>query len=68
MSYDALMRWEWEGGAPAFAAERDDPAGAESAESAIPRPTRANRQSQVRQVATGSPLPSEGTESDGSER
>ena len=40
MSYDALMRWEWEGGNPAFANEWDAAPSAEPAEN----DTRAPRQ------------------------
>jgi hypothetical protein len=45
MSYDALMRWEWEGGASTPARERDEPARPEPAENTLspPQPTNAHQ-------------------------
>jgi hypothetical protein len=65
ISYDALMRWEWEGGTPAPAIERNKAARAEPATNtrAEPQP----RQGRLR-VATAPPLSSEGWQGDGSER
>jgi hypothetical protein len=34
MSHDALMRWEWEGGAPTSVREQHKPVGAKPAENA----------------------------------
>jgi hypothetical protein len=68
MSYDALMRWEWEGGTPAFVTERDEAACAERAEGAIPRPQPANRHLRAPRVAAGARLPSKRPQSGGGER
>lgn len=67
MSYDALMRWEWEGGNP-FVNEWDaapyaEPAGNDTLTE--PRPTSGRRP--VRRVATASPSPPEGRQDDGRE-
>jgi len=69
MSYDALMRWEWEGGNPAFVNEwdetpRPEPAGNDAL--TRPRPTTGRRR--VQHVATAWPTPPEGRHGDGRER
>jgi hypothetical protein len=61
MSYDALMRWEWEGGYPAFVNEWDEAPPAEPAESDTPAHPRARG-------ATPSQSPPESRQGDGCER
>jgi hypothetical protein len=61
MSYDALMRWEWEGGYPAFVNEWDEAPDAEPAENDTLTQPRAR-------VATPSKSPPEGRQGDGCER
>jgi hypothetical protein len=68
MSYDALMRWEWEGGAPAPVGKREEAAPAEPAENTVARPQPMNGRQRVRGVATAWSLPSEARRGDGSER
>jgi hypothetical protein len=53
MSYDAVMRWEWEGGAPASVSERDEATRAEPAEDTLTRQQPTNRVLRTRRVATG---------------
>jgi hypothetical protein len=64
MSYDALMRWEWEGGTPASVSERDEAARNEPAENTLtlPQPTKGHQL--ACRVATASPLPSQGWRGD----
>ena len=68
MSYDAIMRWEWEGGTPASVSERREATPAEPVRNALTRPRPANGRQQAQQVATVSRLPSEGWRGDGSVR
>jgi hypothetical protein len=68
MSYDALMRWEWEGGTPAPVSEPREATPAEPVRNALTRPRPTNGRQRARQVATVSRLPSEGWRGDGSER
>jgi hypothetical protein len=67
MSHDALMRWEWEGGTPISAGERDEAVGAEQAENAPVRPQPKARE-RPRQVATVSSLRLRGLRGDDGER
>jgi hypothetical protein len=55
MSYDALMRWEWEGGTPASISE---PARAKPAENPDIRSQPTKRRQRARRVAPVSTLPS----------
>jgi hypothetical protein len=68
MSYDALMRWEWEGGTPASVSERREAPPAETMRNALTRPRPTNGGQRARQVAAASRLPSEDWRGDGSER
>jgi hypothetical protein len=68
MSYDALMRWEWEGGTPAPVSEPREATPAEPVRNALTRPRPTNGRQRARQVATVSRLPSEGWRGDDSER
>jgi hypothetical protein len=68
MSYDALMRWEWEGGTPASVSERGEATRAEPVKNTLTRPRPTNGRQRARQVAAVSPLPSEGWQGDDSER
>ena len=67
MTYDALMRWEWEGGTPASVSDRGEGVRAEARgehpQSAAPQGVSAERR-----VVVASPLRSEGWQVDGSER
>ena len=69
MSYDALMRWEWEGGNPAFVNDWDTAPSAEPAENDTlnpPRPVGGRRR--ARRVATAPPPSREDRQGDGRER
>jgi hypothetical protein len=65
MSYDALMRWEWEGGTPASVSE---PARAKPAENTDIRSQPTNRRQPARRVGSVSTLPSGSSQGDGRER
>ena len=68
MSYDALMRWEWEGGTPASVIERNKAARAEPAQNTRAEPQPTQGRPRARRVEGASPLSSEGWQGDGSER
>ena len=68
MSYEALMRWEWEGGTPASISEGDEPTRAKRAENTHIRSKPTDRRQRTRGVAAVLPAPSEGWHGDGSER
>ena len=65
LSYDALMRWEWEGGTPASVRE---PAHAMTAENTDIRSEPRNRRQRARRVAPLASLPSKSSHGDGRER
>jgi hypothetical protein len=67
MSCDALMRWEWEGGAPPSVNERAEAAGAEPATTGRTRPQLKRRQ-RARCAPTSSLRPTERRQGDGRER
>jgi hypothetical protein len=67
VSYDALMRWEWEGGTPAFASGRDEAARAEPAETTLTGPQPSKTRRRPRPAAAVSPRPVEGWQGNGSE-
>lgn len=60
LSYDALMRWEWEGGTPSSGGEPACTTGAENTDTL--RLT--NRRRRARQVASVSTLPSDVSQGD----
>jgi hypothetical protein len=62
MSHDALMRWEWEGGAPAATNKRDASAHAEPAENRAIRPQTLSRRQRARRAT---PAPASSTPSGG---
>jgi hypothetical protein len=64
--YDALMRWEWEGGTPASVSDRGEAVPAE-ARREHSQSAAAQRVSAERRVVVASPLPAEGWQVDGSE-
>jgi len=70
MSYDALMRWEWEGGTPAFVNEFDAApnAGLAGNNTTLTQPRPTSRRAQVRRDASASPPPREDRQGDGRER
>jgi hypothetical protein len=68
MSYDALMRWEWEGGTPASVSERREATPAEPVTNSLTRPRPTNGRQRASQDATVSRLSSEDWRGDGSER
>jgi hypothetical protein len=68
MSYDALMRWEWEGGAAASARERHEATATEPAEDVLSPPEPAKRRRRARRAGPVSASRSEDRQSDGGER
>jgi hypothetical protein len=68
MSYEALMRWEWEGGTPASVSERDESRRPRRAENTHIRSKPTDRRQRAREAAAVLPAPSEGWHGDGSER
>ena len=69
MSYDALMRWEWEGGYPALVNEWDEVPRAEPAgNDTLAQPLPASGRRRLRRTTTPSPSPPEDRQSDGRER
>jgi hypothetical protein len=63
MNYDALMRWEWEGGAPIPVSQLVESRGATRADNAPVRPP-PNTSESTRQVATVMPVRSNGSRGD----
>ena len=68
MSYDAIMRWEWEGGTPASVSERREATPAEPVRNALTRPRPRTGVSGRGKLRPVSRLPSEDWRGDGSER
>ena len=68
MSFDALMRWEWEGGTPTSGNDPAEAAHTKPSENTHTRPQPANRRRRARRVASVSLLPRERWQGDDSER
>ena len=67
--YDALMRWEWEGGTATSGRDRDEPAPFEPAgRNMLNRSQPTNRRQRARRIASVSPVHSGGWQADGDER
>jgi len=66
VNHDALMRWEWEGGASAAASKRNASADVESAETARIRKQTTSRRQEARRAAPAavSRTPSDGRRGD----
>jgi hypothetical protein len=70
MSFDALMRWEWEGGAPASIRDRDEAAQTKPAKNMhVGSHSQAtNRRQKPRRATSVSPPPFERWQGDDSQR
>ena len=67
--YDALMRWEWEGGTATSGRDREERAPGEPAgEKTHNRSQPTNRRQRARRIASVSPVHSGGWHADGDER
>jgi hypothetical protein len=67
VSHDALMCWEWEGGAPAAVSERDELAHVEPAQNTRLPPQTTSRRQRTPQAAAASLMPSDGRRGDDGE-
>ena len=65
--YDALMRWEWEGGTATSIRDRDEPAPGEPAAKKLHNRSQPTNRRQGPRIASGSPVHSGGWQSDGDE-
>jgi hypothetical protein len=67
VSHDALMRWEWEGGAPATVSDRNEAGHAEPGKNPPTRSRSPDGCPRGRRVTTVSPRPSGGHQGDDGE-
>jgi hypothetical protein len=68
MSFDALMRWEWEGGTPASMRDRDEAAHTKPAKDTHPRSQAANGRQKARRPTSVLPPAFERWQGDDSQR
>jgi hypothetical protein len=67
VSDDALMRWEWEGGAPATVSDRDEAGHNEPGKNPPTQPRSPDGRPRGRRLTTVSPRPARGHDGDDGE-